>query len=1307
MNIEIKPSFKIELLELKLRRLGLLLVIFILSIPLNLYSQVLINEYYNTTSNQNEWIELIVTKENANLANFILFDSEISDSSPLQYNGGVEFKNVAFWNNMPKGTFIIIYLKDVDNSLLGIDKVKGRIAVEATDASLFEQKCENCNIGNWNLEAFIIDNDAELFTITHNSNNIHTLGHTSNNIGHFVNNMGILTKTTLNNNEAISVIPGDSQLSYFAGYDELKQNATNNTFKTVGGSNRLSSGTPLNHTFIDLLRAPQWLNPGPLNIIEVNNQFNLKWGKVSNTPQPDIYYSFLVIITPGNLEEGDLPKNGTNYKIGDAIGKSTVLEIVQGNKDGNVNISTSLKCGTDYTISVILGRFRDLSNNYLFYLSNGITYNTSNYIKNTIRRENVENYNILTDGNETVFCVKQDTTITIKTSITDIQKYKFTWFKGGTMFKIGTQYGQNAELEVNESGNYFVQVSNVDGCIKNSNLLSIQINKSPKVKIYRGEKLISQDTLIEVCKGELIDLKAKTDYGTISWYQLLNNKYSLVKNDWEFDVNGNGQFVAIASEGDCQDTSKIVTVNILDYSFTLDKNLIAFYKLLNIDRTIDVLITNNSDKELIFNEDDVNITPPFKLSNVVFPLIIPAKSSLKIYVLLDSDDFTSEDYFLELNNKCDTKKKTTIKAFRINDQVIIEPREVKFPKKLKCKNIDNDTIINIFNNTEGNISINASVNLPFVINNALPTITAKQDTLKLKLSFNPNINGIYYDTLLVTYISDGVEDYFKIPVQGEIYEPVLEIQPDSIDLGILSYCVNQKDTTIRLTNNFSTDITIETQFNNGMLFKNLPITISKNDYLDVDVSILTPNNGVFNFNSSFESLPCTIDNKINIKGKKSQISYTFDKDIMKYDTIYDCNNIDYLVQTNRLSITSDEALFAGIDSIYVPFGFTTDLKLGQELFNITNFSVTFTPNNQTSYDDYIFIKYAPCGDIDSIRLSGEYRIIEYEIPDTIFYDINLVGTSQTQSVIIKNKSTSKISFTIDDISNSNFTILDKLNKYNLLTYDDELKIDIVYLSNIESQDTSILNVKFDYPCNSEKQIVLISGSKVEIINDVDINFSLEKNIYHDANKELSLDLKVYSNQYDLDTFDIKNVEIEIEVNTFILNLLSITDSKQNPLSVDYQIANNLIKLNFDKLNESIINLKFQPLLGKGIIAPIKIGKFTFDFDENTTINLDSTEVELYGICEIEERMFSLGENTNLIIGQNNFKDATISIITNNKENTLLEIFDYKGSLVNKLCDDILPIGEYTYQINDLETGIYFVRFSNGLNSHQNRFIIVK
>lgn len=1304
-NIEKSISLNIDISKFLFNRFGVFIWILFLSLNIQLNSQVLINEYFNTSNNQKEWIELIVTQENANLTNFILYDSEIFDSSPLRYNGGVVFRDVDFWKNISKGTFIVIYLKDVDNIELGIDKVKGRIAVEATDASLFDPICENCNISSWIFDAFIIDNDAELFTITHNSNNIHTLGHTSKDKGHFVNNMGILTKSTLNNNEAISIIPGDSQLSYFAGYDEQNDFAKKNTFKTVGGSNRLGSGTPTNYIFIDEFRKPQWLNPGNLTITEVNNQYNLKWNKVSNLPQPDNYYSFLIMITPGAISQTDLPLNGTNYKIGDVIGNSKVLEVVQGNQNGNLNISTSLNCGTDYTVSVILGKFRDLSSNHFFFLSNGITYNTSEFIKNTIRRENVENFSILTDNNEVTFCVKADTTITLKTDISDKSIYKFTWYKNGTMFNIGTQYGKNSELKISESGNYFVQVSNSDGCFKNSNLLNIQINKSPKIQIFNEEELITKDTLIEVCKGDKIELKAKTDYGIVKWYKKVNNTYTLVENDWIFDVKTSGDYVSIAAEGDCRDTSKVVSVNILDYSFLMESE-IAFYKLLNIDRIIDLRIINTSENELIFYETDFELDAPLKFINI-FPIKIQSKDTFFLKILLDTDNFTDEEYKLLTKYKCNIRKTTIIKAFRINDQVIIEPREIKFPKKLKCQNIDNDTIINIFNNTENDIEFNASVSLPFIIKTPLPATRAKQDTLKLEISFSPNVNGVYYDTLLITFDNDGLEEYYKIPLEGEIYEPTLVIKPDSIDLGIISYCVNQKDTTIKLVNNYPIDISINNQFTNGILFKNLPIKVPSLDSIEVDISILTPNIGLININSSFESLPCILDNKISIKGLKSQINYSFDSEFMEFDTIYNCDNVDYLVQFNKLRITSDQALFAGIDSIYVPFGFSTNLKQGQELFNLNNFSVTFTPIGLNTYDEYMYIKYSPCGDIDSIRLKGEFRQIDYELPDTIFYNTAYIGTSQTQTLKIKNKSTSKISFSLSDINNTNFTINDKKSNYSLTNFDEEVGIDIIYLSQFESMDTSYITVYIDSPCVSEKQIVLIGNTIPELNIDVDINFSIEKNIYHDANKELSLDINVFSNLYDLDTFEIKNAEIEIEVNSFILNLLSVSDSKQNPIIVDYQIENDLIKINYNKLKESIITLKFQPLIGKGIITPIKIGKFSFDFEENSTIKFDSTEVELYGVCELEERMFGLGENSTLKINQDKFSEANISIITNNKEITTLEIFDSKGAVINKLCATVLPLGEHNYQIKDLQSGIYFVKFSNGLNSHQSRFIIVK
>lgn len=1268
----------------------------------------MINEYFNTTSNQEEWIELIVTEENANLTNLILLDSEILNSSPFRFNGGIKFRDISFWRDIPKGTFIVIYLKNVDNSLLSSDKVKGRLVVKATENTLFELVCENCNLSNWTNEAFIIDNEAELFSIANNSTNIHSLGHTSNETGHFVNNMGTLAKLTLGNNEAVSVIPGDALLTYFGGFDENNDFAKKNNLVTRGGANRLTSGTPRNYIFTDDLRKPEWNNPGNLTITEVSGVYNVKWNRVLNLPQPDNYYTFLLLVTNGTPQAADLPQNGRNYQVNDVIGNSRIAGVITSNQNGNVDISTGINCGTDYTISVIMGRFRDLDNNHNQFLSNGITYNKTSFPTGVIKREAVPNYEILAEGNRTSFCVQKDTSITLRTSLSDVSKFRFTWYQNGTPFLVGTEYGQYATLNVTASGNYFLQAINQDGCLRTSNLLSININNRPTINTMTNNRFIKSDTLITRCLGEEVELLSETDYGTVSWYRKVNNTYTLVENSFRLIANTDGEYVSIARDGDCRDTSKIVRIEFLDYRFKTDKLEVAFFKYLNTDRIIEIEIENLSNRTLTFNESELSIEAPFKLHNVVFPITLAENEKKIIQVKIDSDSYTDKDYILSLKNSCNTQVDVKLKPIRVNSEVVINPSQIVFPSKLRCSSNPIDTLISILNNSDFDLMVEVSSKIPFEVVSGSPFSLVRQDRKDIRISFNSNFNGVYYDTLKIVYFNSNnvIRDSIFIPLEAEVYEPVLTFKPDSIFVGTLTDCEFVKDTIIRLYNNFDIDILINEQFSNSdVRFANLPINVPKNDSLDVGIRLSVLNKGSFNFMTSFNSTPCTISNLISISGSKTEIAYNFDDRIINYDTIFSCHSQNFRVRNTRLRITSDVELYTRIDSIYVPNGFTTNLNLGDELFNINNITITFTPNNYSNYSDYLIIKYFPCGDIDSILLTGSYKEVNFDLPDTIYFNTIIVGGSDSKELEIISKSTFPYMLGVGEPSNTFFNFSNYQNEIYFNSFEDKFQFDLEFTTDLEGDYIDSVLVQMNEPCVINKMVYLV-GRAIPI-DDVDVYFNFSESKVVDSSEEFDVTFSISSILYDLDDFDITDAEIELELNSNILHFVSATNQNPRPVSYDYDIRNNKLKVIFDKLYETELTFKFRPLLGNDIQTMINISDFKYNSPNNLVKTYDSTLITLTGICSFEERLIFVGDKLNLNIIQNNFQTAEVTFNITNGEKAIAEVYDSRGSKVRDLLNKYTDVGHYSFKIDDLPTGVYFVKVRNGLENESRSFVIVR
>jgi hypothetical protein len=84
----------------------ILTVIFLLLFTRTVFSQeIVINEYFNSDDQRDEWTELVVVKDNLDLRGWFLGDNNTGTSS---WQPKIEFKDHPLWNNLRAGTVIVI-----------------------------------------------------------------------------------------------------------------------------------------------------------------------------------------------------------------------------------------------------------------------------------------------------------------------------------------------------------------------------------------------------------------------------------------------------------------------------------------------------------------------------------------------------------------------------------------------------------------------------------------------------------------------------------------------------------------------------------------------------------------------------------------------------------------------------------------------------------------------------------------------------------------------------------------------------------------------------------------------------------------------------------------------------------------------------------------------------------------------------------------------------------------------------------------------------------------------------------------------
>ena len=113
--------------------------------------EIVVNELFNGPTQNDEWTELVVVKDDLDLRNWYIGDNNGTTSS---WQEKFRFKNIAFWSHLRAGTIIVIDHSEnsstCKSSQLDVDKSDGYIRICCRNASYFEGGSNGTNSMNIN-----------------------------------------------------------------------------------------------------------------------------------------------------------------------------------------------------------------------------------------------------------------------------------------------------------------------------------------------------------------------------------------------------------------------------------------------------------------------------------------------------------------------------------------------------------------------------------------------------------------------------------------------------------------------------------------------------------------------------------------------------------------------------------------------------------------------------------------------------------------------------------------------------------------------------------------------------------------------------------------------------------------------------------------------------------------------------------------------------------------------------------------------------------------------------------------------------
>lgn len=1317
---------------------NIIIILILLLVSININAQPFVVSEYLVGGNSNEeWTEILVTSDMADISNHFLRDNgkggEVQDA--------IKFKDIPLWKNLREGTIIVIYHRNVIN--IDIDKSDGYIEVGASSGDYFENEIPSTDGFRLNLN----DEHDMIQILDPNGNNVHTLAHmnalekkdiffTGINTGYKVAYIGNLSSSK-NSVRVFGKIDSDYNQGLNTGYVYGSGNVS------PGRANDSLSGTATNSFYWWENRMPKWMgtiSPMITSITPDYKGIKLEWTAASNINDKNEGYLIVRYVdngnTPINLIDGKI------YVPGEKVGPYTIIDTLPDltNKTYTDYFKYgTFNCGEKYYYRVYIYRYQksNIPNDASIYDSDpkngrGRAYNKTDYGSTfkPVEKEIPPAPVLSTLGNRTEFCTNEIAEII--SDIKDKNKYQFTWYFDNNNMGI-----DDFKIIADKSGNYKLVIKNILSGCTDSNSISLTFIQAPETIIYNRDdkKTFNNDTIIEVCGFKEFNLQGNyTPPGNTTYFWLKNGvKFNDNINTLKITESGVYKFVTIAN-GLCPDTSITIDVRYAQPDFTVTPATLSF----DFDATPeqDFIITNDSDKELIIGPDNITINPSanFIIIDPIItnqnPLIVAAYSSKNVRIRFQTNDYNTKNATLTIN-VCDSIRTIGLTGIRQNSgrsvlqadpptgidfgtiiykcdemytkkiNVIVNgPKPLKTKLKSLTKNLFTASSSTLLTDTEVNLTENSIHEITVSVNSTLPS-------------------GNYNDEIVVIFKNDldALFDTLRIPIRANIINP--KFFPDTIkfDFSDLPTCINVIDTSFRLDVVPGYEFEISNNFADPQLSyaETLPLTL-RNDGKNI-IYIK------FNFTSTddidtfIELSPCgkQIPIKIIPPKRDLEINYIDTIDFGIINNAEFCGDfvLDFLINTSHP--VTVEFLEYMSPNLLVGIEEGMKFKAGDSLI-----AAIFPLQDVGVYLDSAVFYLKECNKKIVIYMKGE-RIDSKLIrlaDEIIDFGTDYVGVSEIFTTKLYNFSKTEIlELRSIDVPNPFILFNPNNNAFPLIVQPlDSIELEFQYQRSDANIYKDSISVNMKLPCERTLKYE-IKGAAIDR-KDYSLRYNMPDNFDAMLNQVFALPIELdMSDNFDQTDASIDNIKLYFSYDRAIFDIKSIKPISNSIIlnNSDFQAGNIILDYKLSETsnlqNGPLFELEIKPLLGHTLKSEINLDSVIYVAKTEIETPSDNTLITINGECFIQYRTVEVGGESNLILKGNNpvgnLIDVDFSIVSD--EISKLTLFDLNGNAVRYLVNENLKPGTYNAKLStsNLNSGAYYLILKNGINTETIKLSIIK
>ncbi|MBK7034069.1 MAG: SBBP repeat-containing protein [Ignavibacteria bacterium] len=590
---------------------------------------------------------------------------------------------------------------------------------------------------------------------------------------------------------------------------------------------------------------------------------------------------------------------------------------------------------------------------------------------------------------------------------------KYLWSNGVT----------TRTIVVSDSGTYSVVCTTLDGCRYRDTII---IRRNPKPVVNAGGDVVS-------CLNIPVTLTATPSVGTPPY----RYKWNRVEPGPEFIDSDTLQSPSV-SPG----TTSRYEVTVTDAAGCIGKDTVlvsimapkpntspALVDFGTLDACAtaaeqEIIIANPMDYDIrisTFTPDNANVS---LVTSLVPPIQIPAGELTRLRVrIAPTAAGTINGTFTLSGTPCAWSVSFPYKAVKQQLTATVIPGTISFGAGVICQQTSKTDSTTIRNGGQEVLVLQAGiVSAPFVLVSPTTSVSINPgEEKKVVFQYSPSGAGTFTTVAKFPFTSGSCSDTLRVNLNAITSEVTVTATPSSIDMGTLSGCEIERDTTITINNTSSVGVTVSLPSTAEVIFSPAgPLTIAARSTQNVRVTIRPAATGAFSQTATLVAEPCTVSLPVTFTAQKNGIAFTTPASV-DFGEFSACEASASTTRTTQ--VTFDGTGSATVASVTTGSTLTTTLAVGQGLTpgQPVSFNVVWTPIAEGPLVDSIVVIFEPCSERRVIRVNGSRTRAELTSDNTNVALGSVAGTT-TGTVTFTNSGTDTLRVGVTSRSANTFIV---------------------------------------------------------------------------------------------------------------------------------------------------------------------------------------------------------------------------------------------------------------------------------------------